>query len=407
MEQRSGLNVTLILRGFSRVNLSKPAVSIQIRLMKIKEGGFSMTFPVPLTPAEFDASIIEKLIATAYPRVRVESISLRDSALVSDGDERVSTAGRIAFDVEYAEGSEPSLPERLMVKVARSEYATIPLYDNEVNIFTRLGDELPLLVPASYGGVRDVESQTFGLVFEDLRTHNANFESACSKLEERDTAALLEQLALLHAKYWDSPRFAQDLDWVLPHTSGPIHAMFAPGGGVKDLIDHEVETNQFKRELLQSIGETTETLQAKVASVQAHQATLPNTLLHGDAHVGNTFYMPDGRRGYLDLQLAARGFCMHDVSYAIVTSLDVQDRRRYERDLILGYRNRLVELGVKDAPSVDDLFEEHRRAMAWCFYIGWLTSPTENYGWEITVANHVRISTAYNDLASAKAINTL
>lgn len=366
-----------------------------------------MTFPVPLTPEEFDEKIIERLIATAYPDVRVNNISVWDSALSSDGEERVSTAGRIAFDVEYAEGSKPALPGRVMLKIARPEYATIPLYDNEVNIFTRLGNELPLLVPASYGGVRDVDSQTFGLVFEDLRTSKVSFENVCSKLTKDDAAALLDQLALLHAKYWNSPRFDQDLDWVLPHTSGPIHKLFSSDDGVKILIDFEVETHQFKRELLQSIGETTKSLQAKVARVQAHQSLLPNTLLHGDAHVGNTFSLPDGRRGYLDFQLAARGFCMHDVSYTIVTSLDVKDRRLYERDLIAGYRSRLIDLGVKDAPSVDELFEEHRRAMAWCFYIGWLTSPTENYGWEITVANHIRISTAYNDLASTQAINAL
>lgn len=127
-----------------------------------------MTFPVPLTPEDFDAAILEKLIATAYPKVRLESISVRDCALTSDGGERVSTAGRIAFDVKYAKDSEPLLPERFMVKIARPEYASIPLYENEVNVFTRLGDELPLLVPSSYGGVRDVNSLSFGLVFEDV-----------------------------------------------------------------------------------------------------------------------------------------------------------------------------------------------------------------------------------------------
>lgn len=178
----------------------------------------------------------------------------------------------------------------------------------------------------------------------------------CTKFAKNDTAALLDQLALLHAKYWNSPRFEQDLSWVLPHTSGPIHDLFTSDDGVKILIDYEVDAHQFKLELLQSIGETTESMQAKVTRVQAHQATLPKTLLHGDAHVGNTFCLPDGRRGYLDFQLGAGGFCMHDVSYTIVTSLDVKDRRRYERALIRSYRNRLLELGVRDAPSDDELF---------------------------------------------------
>jgi hypothetical protein len=366
-----------------------------------------MAFSVPLTPDEFDLSILENLIRTVYPDVRLTSYSVVDAALSSEGDQRVSTARRIAFDVTYADGSQPDLPNRLMVKVARPEFREIPLYDNEVNVYTRIGDELPMRVPRSFGGVRDRESATFGLVLEDLRPVNATFEDVLSPLTADDTAALLDQLASLHAVYWESPRFQDDLDWIQPHTSGAIHDLFTSDTGAVLLIEHEVATHQFKRELVQSTGETTASLRAKVARVQAHQATLPCTLLHGDAHIGNTYRLPEGQRGFLDLQLAARGFCMHDVSYTIVTSLSVDDRRAHERDLIAGYRKQLVELGVKAPPTLDELLYEHRLAMAWCLYIGWLTSPTENYGWEITVANHIRISTAYRDLSSSEAIEAL
>ncbi|MEZ5571021.1 MAG: phosphotransferase [Halioglobus sp.] len=366
-----------------------------------------MAMSVPLTPDEFDTSILENLIGTVYPGVRLASISVVDAALSSEGDQRVSTARRIAFDVTYADGSQPDLPGRLMVKVARPEFRDIPLYDNEVNVYTRIGNELPLRVPRSFGGVRDRASASFGLVLEDLRPANAAFENVLSPLGADDTAALLDQLALLHAAYWESSRFRGDLDWIQPHTSGPIHDLFSSDAGVALLIDHEVATHQFKRELVQSTGETTTSLRAQVARVQAHQATLPCTLLHGDAHVGNTYRLPNGQRGYLDLQLAARGFCMHDVSYTIVTSLNIDDRRAHERDLIAGYRRKLTELGIATPPPLDELFYGHRLAMAWCLYIGWLTSPTENYGWEITVANHIRISTAYRDLSSSAAIASL
>jgi hypothetical protein len=362
---------------------------------------------VPLTPDEFNLSILEKLIRTAYPDVCLASISVVDAVLSSEGDQRVSTARRIAFDVTYADGSRPDLPSRLMVKIARPELREIPLYDNEVHIYTRIGDELPMRLPRSFGGVRDRESATFGLVLEDLRPMHPTFEDVLSPLTADDTAALLEQLAALHAAYWESTRFQGDLDWIQPHTSGPIHDLFTSDYGVALLIDHEVATHQFKRELVQSTGETTASLRTKVARVQAHQAALPCTLLHGDAHVGNTYRLPDGQRGYFDLQLAARGFCMHDVSYTIVTSLSVEDRRAYEQDLIAGYRRRLVKLGVAAPPGLDELLYEHRLAMAWCLYIGWLTSPTENYGWEVTVANHIRISTAYRDLATSVAIEQL
>ncbi|WP_374158376.1 hypothetical protein ACEWX3_00245 [Mycobacterium sp. G7A2] len=63
--------------------------------------------------------------------------------------------------------------------------------------------------------------------------------------------------------------------------------------------------------------------------------------------------------------------------------------------------------GVKDVPSVADLEREYRYAAAWCLYIGWLTTPLENYGWEINVANHIRLATAYRDLDSRTVLAAL
>lgn len=367
-----------------------------------------MSFSIPLTPEGFDAKTLERLIQTTYPDVRLESIALVDAALSSEGEERVSTAGRITFDVRYANDDGQSLPSRLLVKVARPEFLEIPLYENEVNIYTRVGAEIIMNTPRCYGGFRDDESLSFGLVLQDLRTEQVVFENVLSKFAAEDTAALLDQLALLHAPYWNSSRFKEDLRWVQPHTSGPIHDLFSlEKGSVHFLIEYEANAHQFKRELVESIGQSLRSLGEQVARVQSHQASLPRTLLHGDAHVGNTYKTKSGERGYLDFQLAAHGYCMHDVSYTIVTSLAVEDRRQHERRLIEGYRERLIDLGVHSPPTFDMLFEEHRRAMAWNLYIGWLTSPTENYGWEITVGNVIRLATAYRDLETANAIAML
>ncbi len=91
-----------------------------------------------------------------------------------------------------------------MIKVARPEFVEIPLYENEVNIYTRLGDEILMKIPRCFGGFRDHESLSFGLVLEDLRTAHVTFENVLSRFRAEDTAALLEQLALLHAPYWES-----------------------------------------------------------------------------------------------------------------------------------------------------------------------------------------------------------
>lgn len=364
---------------------------------------------IPLEPAGFDTSVVQELIRTKYPEATVNTVDVVDSALSTDGEQRVSTARRITVDVDvdYACAGSEDLPRRLTIKVARPGMGDIPLYDNEVSVYEHLSDELPVAMPRCVGAVRDKSLSSFGLVMEDLRVRDAEFPNVLSPVDTDGVKLLLDQLAVLHATYWQSPRFDTDLGWVLPHTSGPIHELFSHEGGVPMLINWEVQTQQFKRELVESVGETTHSLLQKVTAAQLHQASLPTTLLHGDCHIGNTFVLPDGRRGLLDWQLTARGFCMHDVSYLIITALSVQDRRRYENELIAYYRQRLVSAGVTDAPPAEQLREEHRLAAAWCFYIGWLTTPLENYGWEINVANQIRLATAYRDLDSKTALDSV
>ncbi|MCH9733047.1 MAG: ecdysteroid 22-kinase family protein [Actinomycetia bacterium] len=362
---------------------------------------------IPLQPEDFDAALVQRLICSKHPGVGVAAIRLVDAALSSDGEQRVSTARRITFDIDYSAEVIPPLPTRLTIKVARPGLGDLPLYDNEVNVYDKLAGELPVVMPQCLGAVRNRATSSFGLVMEDLRANGAEFPDVLTPTDADGIKRLLDQLALLHARYWESPRFETDLAWVQPHTSGPIHDLFSHQAGVPMLISWEVQSRQFKRELLESVNETVDSLLRKVAAAQAHQAALPTTLVHGDCHIGNTFALPDGRRGLLDWQLTARGFCMHDVSYLIITGLSVADRRSNEDDLINYYRSRLAAAGVTDAPSFEDLRAEHRLAAAWCFCIGWLTTPLENYGWEINVANHIRLATAYRDLESKQALEAL
>ena len=45
--------------------------------------------------------------------------------------------------------------------------------------------------------------------------------------------------------------------------------------------------------------------------------------------------------------------------------------------------------------------------LVWGVYIGWLTTPVVNYGWEINVMNHLRLTTAYEDHETAKLVDAV
>jgi hypothetical protein len=99
---------------------------------------------------------------------------------------------------------------------------------------------------------------------------------------------LFEALAPLHARFWNSSRFEQDLAWVPAHTHGPLHTVLSDPGRVPAHIAATVPRVHFKRETLQRLGVSPADLYQQVPHAQQVQPRGPLTLLHGDCHVGNT-----------------------------------------------------------------------------------------------------------------------
>ncbi len=362
--------------------------------------------PIPTDPQAFTPELLERLISTLNPGVGVRAVQVRKVWEWGQG-EAVSTSGRLDLELDYDSGA--SLPRAVVLKIARPELPAYPLYRNEVDVYTRVRPWEFMRSPRCLGAWFDEGSGSFGLALEDLGTSGARFVSAVDSPSLASLESAIRELARLHARFWDGSATGTDANrgWAQTHVSGELHDLFNHPDLVPRMIREEVEKNQHKRELVQSVGQSVDSLYEQVSIVQQHQATLPRTLVHGDCHVGNTFVLPDARMGFVDWQLSVRGHYLHDLSYLIVTGLDVAARRLHERRLIALHLEELTSLGVVGVPSPEEAFEEHRRAQAWNTYIGWLTCPVENYGWEINVANHIRLLTAYRDLDSAAAIEDI
>jgi len=347
---------------------------------------------------------INQLLATTVPNAAVTAVRVTDAKTY--GEQMVSTAGRVSIEVDYASGTPSDLPTRLVLKLTRAvDEIMAPFYANEVAFYKGIRPELAIEAPRCFGGDFNASTTHFGLLLEDLTMRGATFPNTTQRTGQDDVRMLLDQLARLHAAFWESPRFGSDLAWVETHVEGAVATMMneiAPA-----YIAHEVETENFKRELVQRLRTTPDKLLAGVQAVQRHQSTLPQTLLHGDTHLGNTYRLPDGKAGLLDWQLMVRGYAMHDVNYIVTTGLSIADRRAHERDLVAYYLDRLGQEGVARPPAFDSAWEEYRRTLIWGVYIGWLTTPVVNYGWEINVMNHLRLTTAYEDLETAKLVETL
>ena len=319
------------------------------------------------------------------------------------GDGVASTADRLVLDLTYAPGADAGLPTRMILKtMLASPHAPVTMYENEVRFYRELRPELDIETPAVFGSSFDPPTGRFGLLLEDLNVRDARFPSVLDPVSLTEVRALLGHLATLHARFWDSPRFATDLSWLGSPTSGGMFKVFDQIGLA--LIEDQVARHPFKGDLIAPIGRSLPELWSLLWRVQTQHAAAPTTLLHGDPHLGNTYLLPGSRGGLLDWQLTIRGSWAHDVTYLIVTALDPDTRRDHQRDLLDEYLDNLHAAGVRDAPGSSDAFEQFRRAALWGLVIGWLICPPENYGEPITAGNITRTAAAVIDLDTIAAI---
>jgi hypothetical protein len=360
----------------------------------------------PVSAKGITLEYVNSLMEQHSPDIRVSDLHVVEEKLF--GDAFVSTTGRVTVDVTYADGSPADLPERLVIKLALGvERNMAPHYANEVDFYRRLRPELNLEAPRVYGSAYDAGSGSFALVLEDLRTRGAVFPNVTTDVSLDSVKSLLGMQAKLHAHFWESPRFEAggDLDWVQTHLEGPLAEHYL--GRSAAVIQNEIDTVQHKREMVQRLRTSGAELRANMIAMFRHRQTLPQTIVEGDMHIGNTYLLPDGSGGLTDWQLMCRSHHMHDVNYLIITGLSIEKRREHERELLRYYLDCLGREGVRQVPSFEEAWLEYRRAIVWSLYVGWLIVPIVTYGWEINFMNHLRLTTAYEDHQTGRLIAPL
>lgn len=363
-----------------------------------------LSFQFPDSPYDLTPAQLSELVSTVHPGTEVSAFDVINASQFGDG--MVSTADRALLLLHYA-ANPGNLPQQTMLKLQRDIGPIIKsIYINETRFYLQLSRECGITTPQVIGGGYDTESGAYGLLLEDLSLQGATFPNVTNNPDPvAHVSAVIEQLAALHARFWQSPRFATDLAWVETHLQGPVSELLTMSMPI--VCEEELKLAAFKRDTIASVGMTLQELIAGTKALQQHQATLPQTFVHGDTHLGNTYGLPGGRAGLIDWQLCVRGYGMHDVSYVINTGLPVAERRQHERTLLQQYRDSLQRNGVPDAPSLDTLLQEHARAVIWQLYVGWLGVSHVNYGWEILATNMQRVATAWRDLDTSKHIRQL
>ncbi|MGB5546331.1 MAG: phosphotransferase [Polyangiales bacterium] len=388
-------------------------------------------------------AIVTALLCEQRPGVLVKAVEVIESA--SRGDGLASTADRVALELEFEEDS--GLPSRMMLKTVllgralrfgpsaiwltgrvldlltalpfgarlrpwvfsaigayqrRYPHAPDAMYLNEVRFYREIRPQLSIEAPECFGSVFDEKHRTFGVLMENLGLRGARFPNALTSVDLDEIRGLVSTLAALHARFWQSPALDSELDWLATPVSGGMYPVFQALG--LDLIRNQVETNAYKAELIMPLGKTVDELWDALCKAQEILASGPQTLLHGDPHIGNSYLLPGARGGFFDWQLMVKGLWAHDFTYLMTTGLSTEDRRAHERDLLGFYLDELERRGVHSPPRPDEAWLRYRQAAIWGLVIGWLITPTENYGEAITVANISRLVAAVQDLETLRAL---
>ena len=236
----------------------------------------------------------------------------------------------------------PRAPERLFLTV-------FGVYANEVSFYARLAaDEefRALLDPCPMAAVLCVRQRgpRFVLCLEDLAvTRKATFPTVRSPHPPEQVRAVLGALAALHATHWCRP--PQGWGWSSAETRPPFLGLVADAT-LRDVLRRypDLLTAAHAR-LYRKITDHHHSLRERWS-----QAKL--TLVHGDAHLGNTFVTPDGAVGFYDFQCVAAEHPMRDVAYHLLSSADADDLAANEADYLGFYVDALNTRRPRDTPAL-------------------------------------------------------
>jgi hypothetical protein len=332
-------------------------------------------------------------LARHFPGTAVDRVTV---ALRDDGTNR-----RARLKLSYSAGSGPAT---VFAKAVDPEHADLVALTSGLYHEPRLFMSevvLPLDHPTVYTAIIDEDRRDFLMIMEDVVARGADPRDSTRPMSIDQAASGVRGLARMHSEFWgDRVTRNSALGWVEPFVAfagleyAPLH------------IAHERLGDTVPAEILALSG--TELFVDIWARYVGTLTTSPQTLLHGDPHIGNTYVLPDDGVGFLDWQMVRRGNWSLDLGYFLQGALTIEDRRRGERDLLEEYRAAL-RLPADEMPTADEVWLRYRASVAHGLAI-WMATLSGGDAWQradICLAFAQRYAAAFIDLDTRAALNAI
>ena len=238
-----------------------------------------------------------------------------------------------------------SVPPTVFVKLApfderqRAFVTSVGMGVAEARFYRDLAPEIPVRIPGVW--FADTDGDGYVMVLEDLVASGCRFPHP----KDDDIAGrahdIVENMAALHAHFWESPRFASggDLAWLAAKGTG------AAGGGATFV---QMAVDGIGDRMPESFHRLADIYLSRNDDIVALWNSGPRTFVHGDPHMGNLFVDTKGgdRTGFLDWAMIGRSPGLRDVAYVLCNSIPAAVRASDERALLDRYCELLADAGI-------------------------------------------------------------
>lgn len=321
------------------------------------------------------------------------------------------SSNRRRLTVRYNEaGVAAGLPEQLFCKASHDLANRMVLgvsggAKGEVNFYNLFRPHIEMEVPVAYFAAWDPVSCNSLIMLGDITETVESFCDDQTPMSLERAKSQMRLLARLHAAGYANPAVQQHLDHMPTWEDFYRRSCdFGLESGIRKAFH---EAHDILPASINALGE--DGMWDRMMQSVARHADLPRTITHGDVHLKNWYVAGNGEMGLSDWQCSNAGHWSRDLIYTIATALTIEDRRRWDRELVAYY---LTELARHGGPQVT--MEEawlHCRQQLWSALSWWLVTLCPPEGLpdmqprDTTVEFLKRIGTAMDDAGSATAFD--
>lgn len=329
---------------------------------KLRRSPARVAADVPVSAEEITPEWLTAVLCGQAPAAAVLSFEVPGGS--------VGTSTRHALRLHYnAAGEEAGLPTELYTKTTTSLTQRLILglagvIFGEIGFFNDIRPRVSIETPCGYHSALETRSWRSISLLENIAvTRGATFLHSDHHFTRPEIEDLLSTLASLHGTLWLDPVVTRSDGWLRT----PAQLLISIKTSINQRKRAAIGAHKAKAVMPPALMTRLDDLWFAFERSMAHASDGPLTFLHGDAHAGNTYLTGEDRAGYTDWQMCMRGSWSFDVALAISSTLAVNDRRAWERDLLTFYLERLEAAGGH-APEFERAWDMYREQVLYPYH---------------------------------------